>query len=240
MGTSLALTEPPCAYVLGRVGSVTVATPAVVVLVPPEEAEEQPVRVHLDQEGRSIVGYSARTPGEEPSPDATKVFVPGLAQVAHAVTSLLELGGAVRTCESLGRSTPAVPVRVPTSLFDATRAPLESALLTLQLPGQTHDAPGHVLALREGTLVVLPTYRMQDTELASDALEPTLSIELGGEVRKARLLVPRLNPELQPSAFPTIPDKDDPTGNARINTEKKAPPGLHAPRGAPPSVGRNT
>jgi hypothetical protein len=46
---SLTPAEPPCAYVLGQAGSTTVATPALVVFVPPEEAGVQPVRVHLDE-----------------------------------------------------------------------------------------------------------------------------------------------------------------------------------------------
>ena len=65
MVASLTVTEPPCAYVLGRVGDVTVATPALVVFVPPTDAGLQTLRVHLDESGEKLLGYSPGPTAED-------------------------------------------------------------------------------------------------------------------------------------------------------------------------------
>src|SRR5688572_23173544 len=73
----IALADPTCVFVLGQVDSVTVATPAVIVLVPDSDAGVQPVRVHLDEQEQTILGYSVRTPGVDEGANPPAVFVPG-------------------------------------------------------------------------------------------------------------------------------------------------------------------
>lgn len=185
------LTEPPCAYVLGQVGPATVATPAVIVFVPPEQAGEQPVRVHLDEEGQTLLGYSRRAPGEDMPASAGSVFVAGTASLVRAVTAPRDASGL--TCEHLGVSTPAIPIHVSPSVFDAPGALAETPTLALQFVDHIWSAPAWLLPLREG-LLVLPTQRLQDSTSPWPGAEPRLFVDLGGEVRTAHYLPP-LQPE---------------------------------------------
>lgn len=182
------LREPPCAYVLGQVGPATVATPAVIVFVPPEQAGEQPVRVHLDEEGQTLRGYSRRAPGEDMPASAGSVFVAG---AASPIRALRDASG--RTCEHLGVSTPAIPIHVSPSVFDAPGALAETPTLAIQFADHIWSAPAWLLPLREG-LLVLPTQQLQDSTSPWPSAEPRLVVDLGGEVRTAHYLPP-LQPE---------------------------------------------
>lgn len=183
--------EPPCAYVLGQMGPATVATPAVVVLVPPERAGVQPVRVHLDEEGQTLLGYSLRVPGEdEPPASAGRVFIAGGSSLARSVTSSLDANGTGLTCEHLGVSTPAIPIHVPRSVFHAPETLVETPAFALQLADRIWSAPGYVLSLPEVTLV-LPAHRLQDSASPWPIAEQLLFVEMGGEMRTARYLPPR-------------------------------------------------
>jgi hypothetical protein len=181
------LREPPCAYVLGQVGPATVATPAVVIFVPPEQAGEQPVRVHLDEEGQTLLGYSRRAPGEDAPASAGSVFVAGSSSLTRADTAPRDASGTHHTCEHLGVSTPAIPIHVSRSVFDTPGTLVETPTLALQLGGHIWSAPGYLLPIREGTLV-LPTQRLQDSASPWPGAEPRLFVDLGGEMRTARYL----------------------------------------------------
>lgn len=189
---SLTPAEPPCAYVLGQAGASTVATPARIVFVPPEEAGVQPVRVHLDESERAILGYSLRRPGAETGPEALKVFVPGLppgATPAHLPPP--ESDGAPWTCSSEGVSLPAIPVRVPTSLLERPDNVVEVASIALQLSSTPVSRPGHVIALEGDSLLVLPQPGLPASLSEGDPLaEPFITLDLGGSVRTARYLPP--------------------------------------------------
>lgn len=179
--------EPPCAYVLGQAGAATVATPAVIVIVPPEEAGEQPVRVHLDEEGQTLLGYSHRAPGEDAPTSAGSVFVAGASSLARAVTALRDASG--RTCEHLGVSTPAIPIHVSRSVFDTPGSLVETPTLALQFGNHIWSAPAWLLPLHEGTLV-LPTQRLQDSASPWPNTEPRLFVDMDGEMRTAHYLPP--------------------------------------------------
>ncbi|MFL5357365.1 hypothetical protein [Archangium sp.] len=184
------LREPPCAYLLGQAGLATVATPAIVVLVPPEQAGEQPVRVHLDEEGQGVLGYSRRSPGEDEPSSVGRIFVAGAASLARAVTVLRDASGTGRTCEHLGVSTPAIPILVSRAVFDAPGSLVETPTLALQLGDHIWSAPGYLLPLREGTLV-LPTQWLQDSASPwPTSAEPRFFVDLGGELRTAHYLAP--------------------------------------------------
>jgi hypothetical protein len=130
----LALAEPTCAYVLSQVDSVTVATPAIVVLVPELGADIQPVRVHLDPTEQNIVGYSVRTPGIDQGVDPGAVFVPAYERtIAPIVATLPALSISTGTCLNVGVSTPAVPVHVPAS--------------ALQVPGVSAETPAQSISV---------------------------------------------------------------------------------------------
>ncbi len=192
---SLTPAAPPCAYVLGPAGSGTVATPALVVFVPPGEAGMQPVRVHLDEEERTILGYSPRTPGTERGPEATKLFVPGLPPgAAPARPSPLE-SGTPATCSSEGVRLPAIPVHVPTSLFEHPDTLVEVTSIALQLSSAPVTRPGHVVTLEGDHLLVLPQPGLPAPLPEGDLTEPFITVDLGGSVRTARYLPPRKQPE---------------------------------------------
>lgn len=231
--------DPPCAYVLAQVGTGFVATPAVIVLVPPGESETQPIRVHLDQEAQEIRGYSLREAGVDAPANADRVFIPGLLQMTRAVTALLDSRALGHTCESLGVSTPAVPIHVPRSAFLTPGSLVETPTITLLLPDRVWSAPGHVLSLRESTLVI-PAQAMQNEEPLWPVTEPYLSVDLGGELRTVRLLPPRPQPAEHSGLLHENRITGDPDKSARTNTQERGHSRSPGAAGAPPSVGRNT
>lgn len=230
--------EPPCAYVLAQTGTTPVATPAVVVLVPPEEAGTQPIRVHLDEQGQVILGYSLREPGVGAPDDAARVFIPGLLQMTRTATALLDSSALGHTCESLGVSTPAVPIHVSRSAFITPGVLVETPTIALQRPDSVWSAPGHVLSLRGSTLVI-PAQKMQDAEPLWPVTEPSLSIDISGELRTVRLLPPRLVPTVHSGVLPMNRITGDPNKSARTNTQQREHPRSPSTEGAPPSAGRN-
>ena len=181
--------EPPCAYVLSQVGSHTVATPAVVLFVPDEEAAVQPVRVHLDEAGRTILGYSLRPAGVDPGPDAGDVFVHALPEAANPLAPLPELGGRLPPFNHLAASTPAVPVPVPTSVLDLPGALEEVPDILLAIQGTAAAVPGHVLTLAGRTLV-LPQPGATPETLQHDRAEQLLRVSRPRSDETARLLAP--------------------------------------------------
>ncbi|PTL84478.1 hypothetical protein DAT35_05150 [Vitiosangium sp. GDMCC 1.1324] len=198
-------TEPPCAYVLRQAGGITVAAPAVVILTPPEEAQEQPIRIRLDAEGQVVQDSSD--------------------------------GG--RTCEHLGVSTPAVSIRLSTSAFAIPGALVATPTIAIQLSEHIWSAPGHVLQLRGGSLL-LPVQRLQDAAPLSPITEPSLFVDIDGELRTARFLVPRAESETQSGSFPPIQITGDPNKSARINPQEKERSRSPGTPSAPPSAGRKT
>jgi len=190
MVASLTVTEPPCAYVLGRVGDVTVATPALVVFVPPTDAGLQTLHVHLDESGEKLLGYSPRRTGENAGSDVGRVFVQGLPEAGAALTALPELGGRLRTCSSLGVSTPAVPVPVPTSVLEQLPGALtEVPDLALVLQDSSVTVPAHLLTLQGHTLV-LPLPGVTPEPIADDLPRQSLVLGLSGSGETARYLSP--------------------------------------------------
>jgi len=177
MVSSLTVPEPPCAYVVGQVGDVTVATPALVVFVPPTEAEVQPVRVHLDEAGQHLLGYSPRPTAGAAGSDEARVFVEGPPEPGAALSALPEWEGRVRTCSNLGVSTPAVPISVPASVFeDLPGALTEIPDLGLALQDTSVTLPAHVLTL-QGRTLVLPLHGATPEPIAYDL--PRRSLVLG-------------------------------------------------------------
>lgn len=148
----LTITEPPCVYVMGQEDEDTVATPALVVFVPPEEAETQPVRVHLDDRGQRILGYSEREPGEDEPTDGGRVFFRGLPW--RGARPVPEQDGRVRWCQGPGGSTPAVPIHVSTSILDVPGVLQEVPAIRVTLQGTSVTMPGHLLTLKGVSLVI--------------------------------------------------------------------------------------
>ncbi|WP_309888032.1 hypothetical protein [Archangium sp.] len=188
--SSLTVTEPPCVYVLGQVGDVTMATPALVVFVPPAQAAVQPVRVHLDEAGQHLLGYSLRPHEGAASSDETRVFVQGPPEAGAPLTALPELGGRVRTCSNLGVSTPAVPISVPSSAFeDLSSALTEVPDLGLTLQDTSVTVPAHVLTL-QGRTLVLPLHGATPEPVGYDLPRQSLVLGLSRADAPAHYLSP--------------------------------------------------
>jgi hypothetical protein len=151
--------DPLCVFVLGEVNSVTVATPAIVIPVPGSSAEVQPVRVHVNEEDHSIIGYSVRTPGVDEGTDPTAVFVPGTeVTVAPIVvtTPTVEPIEEAR-CVHQSVSTPAVPVYVPESMINVPDAGIQVPVIELNILGNPISTRGKVIPL-QGSTIVIPSF----------------------------------------------------------------------------------
>ncbi len=96
------------------------------------------------------------------------------------------------TCSSDGVRTPAIRVRVPTSVFERPDALMEVVSIALHLSSTPVSRPGHVLALDGGGLLVLPQPGLPASLPEGDHLaEPFITVDLGNEVRTARYLPPK-------------------------------------------------
>ncbi|HYO69313.1 MAG TPA: hypothetical protein VEU33_24865, partial [Archangium sp.] len=140
----LAMAEPTCVYVIGRVNSYTVATPAVTVVVPDSDAAIQPVRVHLDETAQTIDCYSVRVPGLDLGTEGDLVFVPGISQnIPSLSVTIPELNISPNRCINVdGVSTPAVPVKIPASVLTLPGATADVGAIIINIVGHPVTAPG--------------------------------------------------------------------------------------------------
>lgn len=188
----IALADPTCVFVLGQVDSVTVATPAVIVLVPDSEAGVQPVRVHLDEQEQTILGYSVRTPGVDEGVNPPAVFVPGTeATVNPIVASTLELPIETGRCEHVGVSTPAIPVYVPESSISTPGVTVPVPAIELNILGHPVTTVGHAIVLEEKSIVI-PAYDNGVPAVSVTTPDKTIvvSFSTNGLIESARHLVP--------------------------------------------------
>lgn len=152
---SLALADPTCVYVLGTVGSRTVSTPAIMVVVPDSSATIQPIRVHIDPIDQTIMGYTVRLPGQDLGTDAQTVFVQGYSVTQGPIVATLdELNLDTGECVNVNGSTPAVPVYVPGSALETPGAVVETPEIALNILGTPVTAPGQVINLPAKSIVV--------------------------------------------------------------------------------------
>ena len=115
----------------------------------------QPVRVHLDEEEQSILGYSLRTPGVDEGTDPETVFVPSTeVTVNPIVASTPELGIPVGQCVNQTVTTPAIPVYVPETVLNTPGAFVEAPVIELNILGHPLTTRGHVLQLPGKTIVI--------------------------------------------------------------------------------------
>ncbi len=190
---SIALADPTCAYVLGHVDSVTVATPAIIIAVPDSSADVQPVRVHLDETEQTIIGYSVRVPGVDQGTDAKTVFVPGVSQTIPAIVATIpELSVATGTCINLGVATPAIPVYVPESVLNVPGGSVEVPAISLNIVGNPVTTPGRVITL-EGRTLVIPETGATVPGVAAGTPAESIVVDVNGTVQTARFLAPPTN-----------------------------------------------
>lgn len=187
---SIALADPTCAYVLGHVDSVTVATPAIIIAVPDSSADVQPVRVHLDETEQTIIGYSVRIPGVDRGTEAKTVFVPGISWTIPAIFATIpELSVATGTCVNLGVSTPAIPVYVPESVLNVPGGAVEVPSISLNILGNPVTTPGKVIPL-EGKTLIIPEMGTTVPGVEVGTPAESIVVNVNGTVQTARYLAP--------------------------------------------------
>ncbi|WP_375770038.1 hypothetical protein NR798_03885 [Archangium gephyra] len=135
---------------------------------------EPPCAYVLGQDGPASVATPARV-----------VFAPPEEAVPP------EGDGAAWTCSNEGVRTPAIPVRVPTSVFENPESLMEVVSITLHLSSTPVSRPGHVLELEGGGLLVLPQPGPPASVPEGNPLaEPFITVDLGDGVRTARYVHP--------------------------------------------------
>ena len=188
----IALADPTCVYVMGEVNSVTVATPAIIVVVPDSEADVQPVRVHLDEEEHSIIGYSARTPGVDEGADPERVFVPGTEVVVNPIVATTpELPVEAGRCVNQTVSTPAIPVYIPESVLNVPGAFVTVPAIELNILGNPVTTPGQVLEI-PGSTIVIPEFAAAVPGVSVTTPDQTIVVNFstGAAIESAHFLVP--------------------------------------------------
>lgn len=127
---SLSLTEPPCAYVLGQVGTVTVATPALVLFVPASAG--------LDVGPEAGAAFHALPAPHGRPRTCSNLGVSTLAVPVSVPTSVLDDGpGALLEVQDIALTLQDTPVTVPGHVLT-----LEGRTLFLPL----HGAPPEPVA----------------------------------------------------------------------------------------------
>jgi hypothetical protein len=186
-----ALAADTCVYVIGRVNSVTVATPAVAIVVPDSDALVQPIRVHLDEEEQTIIGYSVRVPGLNFETDGSPVFVPGVSQSIPSISATVpELNLTPNRCINLdGVSTPAVPVYIPASVINLPGAVADVGGIVLNIVGQPVTAPGKVITF-DGKSIVIPEQSAAVPSIPVGTPEQSITVDINGTLRTAHYLTP--------------------------------------------------
>ncbi|WP_309888030.1 hypothetical protein [Archangium sp.] len=187
----LALAEPTCVYVMSKVDSVTVATPAVAVVVPGSDSETQPVRVHLDEQEQVILGYSVRIPGVDVGTEGDLVFVPGISQHIPSISvTLPELNISPNRCVNVdGVSTPAVPVKIPASVLTLPGATAEVGAIILNIVGHPVTAPGQVIIF-DGKTIIIPEQNSGVPSVPVGTPNQSITFDVNGTIQTARYLHP--------------------------------------------------
>ena len=188
---SVAMAAPTCAYVLGKVDSITYATPAVAVVVPPSDASIQPIRVHLDETSQTILGYSVRVPGADAETDGTPVFLPGVAQYIPSIsTTVPAVDGSQSRCVNVdGIETPAVLVKIPSSVFTLPGATAYVGGAIFNIVGTHVTAPSQLIMF-DGTTIVIPEREAGIPAIPVGTPNQSIIVDINGALTRATYLPP--------------------------------------------------
>ncbi len=187
----LAMAEPTCVYVISKVDSATVTTPAVAVVVPDSDTEVQPIRVHLDEQEQVILGYSVRLPGADAGTEGQMVFVPGVAQHIPSIsTTIPDVNLTPSRCVNVdGTTTPAVPVFIPGSILTLPGAVADVGSIFINIVGHPVTAPGKVITF-DGKRIVIPDQNATVPGVPVGTPNQSVVIDVQGTVTTARYLTP--------------------------------------------------
>jgi hypothetical protein len=187
----VALADPTCAYVIGHVDSYTVTTPAVAVIVPESDGSTQPIRVHVDETGQTILGYSVRVPGADVGTDGQGVFVPGISQNIPSISATLpELNFTPSRCVNVdGVSTPAVPVYIPASVLTLPGATAEVGAIIINIVGHPLTTPGQLITF-DGKTVVIPEQNAGVPSVPVGTPNQSITVDVNGTLQTAHYLTP--------------------------------------------------
>jgi hypothetical protein len=187
----VALAEPTCVYVMSHVDSVNVTTPAVAVVVPDSDAQEQPVRVHLDEQEQVILGYSVRVPGVDLGTEGDLVFVPGISQTIPSLSvTVPALDISPNRCVNVdGVSTPAVPVKIPASVLTLPGATADVGAIIINIVGHPVTAPGQVIMF-DGKTIIIPEQNSGIPSVPVGTPNQSITFDVNGTLQTARYLPP--------------------------------------------------
>lgn len=187
----VALADPTCAYVIGHVNSYTVATPAVPVIVPDSDASNEPVYVHTDAVGQTILGYSVGVPGINVGTEGQGVFIPGVSlSIPSFVLTIPELNLTPSRCVNVdGVSTPAVPIYIPESVLTLPGATADVGAILLNIVGHPVTAPGQVITF-DGKTVVIPAQSGGVPSVPVGTPDQSITVDINGALQTAHYLTP--------------------------------------------------
>jgi hypothetical protein len=177
--------------VFGSVNSQTVATPAVVVVVPDTTFANQPIRVHLDTIQQTILGYSVRTWDVNYGVEGQSVFVPGISQgvgTVYATLPAVPVDSKVN-CVNFGVTTPAVPVYIPGSALTVPAAATNTPNIQMTILGHPVTAPGQVISAG-GQTVVIPNMAQAVPGVPVGTPNQSIVVNINGTVQQAEYIAP--------------------------------------------------
>lgn len=154
----LAMAGTACVYVIGGTQAGVVTTPAIPIVIPSSSGLSDPIRVHLDEAGQNVIGYSVPVPGADAGTDGTPLFsIPAVNQNIPSFSVNIPAVDLTRyrCVDVTGATVPAIPVYIPASAFTIPGGFIDVGATYFNLTGQTLTVPGNLLTF-QGKQVLIP------------------------------------------------------------------------------------
>ena len=153
----LAMAGTACVYVIGGTQAGTVTTPAIPIVVPSSSGLSDPIRVHLDEAGQNIIGYSVPVPGADAGTDGTPLF--SIPEVNQTIPSFSVNIPAVdltryRCVDVTGATVPAIPMHIPASAFTVPGGFVDIGAVYFNLTGHPLVVPGNLLTFQNKQILI--------------------------------------------------------------------------------------
>ena len=180
-----------CVFVLGSVGGQTVTTPAILVAVPDNSVDVDPVQVHVDPTTQQIAGYSLTTPGLDGGTEAQRLYVPAVsAEVPDLTATVPQLNLSVGQCVAAGVTTPAIPVYVPASQLNTPGAEVTLPTIAMNILGRQVTLYGQMITVG-GRSVIVPGVSQVIPSQTIATPDQTITVDLNGQMQRISFLVPQ-------------------------------------------------
>jgi hypothetical protein len=182
--------DPTCVYVFTHLDGVTVATPAVPLVLPALSALADPIRVHLDETAQNIVGYSLNLPAINLGTEGTPLFV--LPEFGTEIPSfsftLPELNYNPYRCVTVDKITiPAIPVKIPASALVLPGFLVDVGQVVFNIGGTEQAVLGKVLRFN-GKEIIIPEQNLGTPAIPVGTPQKSIEIHLDGSWKNFRYL----------------------------------------------------